>query len=201
MSGTEPTQAPSTQVLDWEQRYREGTARWERGGVNPGLRLFLDDGALRPGRVLVPGAGRSHEPLALAEAGFEVIALDISPSAVAAQAEMLAGTSARAELADLFTWEPGAPLDAVYDQTCLCALPPALLPRYAERLARWVRPGGVLAALLMQTHAPGGPPFHCDPADMRALFPDSLWTWPEQAYAPVPHPLGNVEIPVALRRL
>lgn len=195
------SETPSTQAVDWEQRYQAGTTGWERGGLNPALQRFLDEGALRPGLVLVPGAGRSHEPRMLADSGFEVIALDISPSAVAAQAAMLAGSSGRAEQADLFAWAPGRKLDAVYDQTCLCALPPALLPRYAGLLAEWVRPGGVLAALLMQTHAPGGPPFHCDLAEMRVLFPDSLWAWPAAPGAPVAHPRGSVEIPVALRRV
>lgn len=191
---------PETQVTDWEQRYREGRTGWERGAVNPALEIFLADGTLLPGRILVPGAGRSREPLALAQAGFEVLALDISPSAVAAQQTMLAGTYGRAEQADLFTWEPQLPLDAVYDQTCLCALPPALLEEYAARLARWVRPGGMLAALFMQTGRDGGPPFHCDLHRMRALFPDDVWAWPEIVHPTVAHPSGVAEIPVALRR-
>ncbi|MBN8891509.1 MAG: methyltransferase domain-containing protein [Rhodospirillales bacterium] len=195
------TELPATQAADWEQRYREGRTGGERGGLNPAFLAFLADGTLAPGRILVPGAGRSHEPLALARAGFQVVALDISPSAVAAQQERLAGTPGRAELADLFTWEPEMPLDAVYDQTCLCALPPALLDAYAARLARWVRPGGVLAALFMQTGRPGGPPYHCDLHQMRALFPDDAWAWPEIPHPMVAHPGGTAEIPVALVRL
>ena len=93
------------------------------------------------------------------------------------------------------------PFDAIYDQTCLCALPPAILPDYARRLHEWLRPEGQLFLLLMQTGREGGPPFDCPPAAMRALFPDALWAWPDQLAEPVPHSIGVGEIPVVLRRL
>lgn len=195
---TEPT---PTQVLDWESRYREETARWEHGVVNPALTAFLAEGTLSPGRILVPGAGRSPEPLVLAQAGFDVLTVDISPLAVAAQQALLDGTSGRAMLADLFTWQPEQPLDAVYDQACLCALPPGLLPAYAERLAGWVRPGGVLVELFLQTDSPDGPPFHCDLARMHTLFPDTLWTWLPTTQPPTVRPGGRSELPTALRRV
>jgi hypothetical protein len=195
---TEP--ATPTQVLDWESRYQAGTTGWERGVVNPALHRFLADGTLSPGRILVPGAGRSPEPLVLAQAGFDVLAVDISPSAVAAQQKLLAGAGGRAMLADLFTWQPDQKLDAVYDQACLCALPPALLPAYTARLAEWLRPGGVLVELFLQTDSDDGPPFHCDIARMRTLFPESLWAWPEMPPA-TPRPAARSEIPTALRRL
>ena len=77
---------------------------------------------------------------------------------------------ARAEQADLFAWDPDVPFDAVYDQTCLCALPPGLWPTYVRRLHRWLRPDGALFILFMQSNRPNGPPFHCDLGAMRRLF-------------------------------
>ncbi len=107
--------------------------------------------------------------MALAEAGFDVTVLDVSPTAVEAQRSRLPPT-AQAIQADLFAWTPDRPFDAIYDQTCLCALPPALLADYEQRLADWLRPGGHLFVLFMQTGQPGGPPFDCPLTDMRALF-------------------------------
>ena len=190
-----------TQAIDWEGRYRDGRTGWERQGLHPSFIAWRDSGALAPpGRVLVPGAGRSPEPLRLAEAGFGVTIVDAAPSAVAVQQEWLQGTGAEAFVADLFTWEPPAPFDLIYDQTCLCALPPALWPDYAARLAGWLRPGGQLFALFMQTGTEGGPPFDCDLAVMRRLFPPELWAWPEALPAPVPHPSLRAEQPALLRR-
>jgi len=190
----------TTQAIDWEARYREGTTGWQRPDVNPAWSAWVGDGTLAPGRILVPGAGRSAEPLALAEAGFTVTVVDIAPSAVAFQQERLVPAGGEAVLADLFGWQPERPFDAVYDQTCLCALPPDLWDAYAARLAGWLRPGGVLAVLFMQTGREGGPPFHCDLARMRTLFPEAAWTWPAELPAPVSHPSGLSEQPVALTR-
>lgn len=190
----------STTLLDWEARYRAGQTGWQRGDVNPACLGWLADGTLPPGRILVPGAGRSEEPLALAQAGRSVVVVDIAESAVAFQAERLAPFGGSAVLGDLFAYAPGAAFDAVYEQTCLCALPPELWERYAACLAGWIRPGGVLGALFLQSERPGGPPFHCDIGRMRELFPDRDWAWPDDP-RPVPQFGGMSEIPAALRRL
>lgn len=101
------------------------------------------------------------EPRLLADAGFAVTTIDLAPSAIAYQRQSLAGTGADVAEANLFEWEPDRPFDAIYEQTCICALPPVLWDDYATRLAGWLRPGGVLAALFLQTGREGGPPFHC----------------------------------------
>lgn len=196
------TQGAGTQGVDWEAKYRAGSAPWERPGPHPAFLDWRTAGTLAPCRILVPGAGRSAEPLALAEAGFDVTVLDAAPSAVAVQQARFAriGVHAHAVAADLFAWTPATPFDAIYDQTCLCALPPALWPDYAARLAAWLRPGGALFVLFMQTGQPGGPPFDCDLVVMRRLFGPDLWTWPDSLPPPVPHPTLREEQPAVLRR-
>lgn len=190
-----------TQAIDWECRYRDGTTGWERPGLNPAFLAWREAGVLAPCRILVPGGGRSVEPVALAEAGFDVTVVDAAASAVAAQRARLERlhVPARVEQADLFAWNPDAPFDAIYDQTCLCALPPATWPQYAARLRRWLRPGGAYFVLFMQTGVAGGPPFHCDMDDMRILFPATQWGWPDVLPAPVAHSPGRVEQPAVLR--
>src|SRR5215469_11670738 len=97
-----------SQAIDWESRYRDGVTGWERHGLNPAFLAWRESGALTPCRVLVPGAGRSLEPIALAEAGFDVTIVDAAPSAVAAQRARVARLqlSAKVEEADLFAWDP-----------------------------------------------------------------------------------------------
>jgi SAM-dependent methyltransferase len=190
-----------TQAIDWESRYRDGTTGWERPGLNPAFLAWRESGALSPCRILVPGGGRSVEPVALAEAGFDVTVVDAAASAVAAQRARMERlhVQARVEQADLFAWTPDAPFDAVYDQTCLCSLPPATWPEYATRLHHWLRPGGRLFVLFMQTGVVGGPPFHCDMDDMRLLFRPIQWDWPDELPAVVAHSPGRVEQPAVLR--
>jgi methyl halide transferase len=193
-----------TASVNWETRYREGATGWERPGLNPAFISWREHGQLTPCRILVPGAGRSVEPLALAEAGFDVTVIDAAPSAAAVQKARVAGLHVQHEQvvnADLFAWEPPAPFDAIYDQTCLCALAPSLWPEYEARLHRWLRAGGRLFVLFMQTGHDTGPPFHCDLGKMRALFAPERWAWPAALPERAPHPSGYSEQPAVLDRL
>jgi hypothetical protein len=88
--------------------------------------------------------------------------------------------------------------DAVYDQTCLCALPPPLWPAYEAQLRRWLRPGGALFMLFMQTGRDGGPPFDCPIPAMRTLF--GRWDWPVTLQEGFAHDIGGIEQPVILTR-
>jgi len=188
----------------WESRYRSGETGWDRGTASPALDRWLQSGVLAPCRILVPGCGRGHEVPHLTELGFDVTAIDIAPSAVSHLEKELAGSGQTAEvmLGDVLDFEPEQPFDAVYEQTCLCALPPEAWPAYEARLHGWLKSGGILAALFMQTGKDGGPPYHCDMSGMRALFDDQRWTWPnpETESSRIPHPTGLHEFAYPLRR-
>lgn len=196
-------QAGAAEAAIWQQRYRDGRTGWDRGGASPALLRWLDAGSLPPppARVLVPGCGRGHEVLELARRGYAVTALDFAPAALDALRSALAAAGLDAQLiqADVLGWQAPQPFDAIYEQTCLCALDPAQWPAYAAQLAAWLRPGGQLLALFMQTGRDGGPPFHCALAQMYTLFPAAQWRWPAQAME-VPHPGGGMELGHVLQR-
>jgi SAM-dependent methyltransferase len=180
--------------MDWEKRYLSGMTGWDQGVSSPALDHWLE--SMSPGRVLVPGCGHGHEIAVLAAAGHAVTAVDIAPSAVARLEQSLAEEGLEAEVlqADLLHWEPQAPFDAIYEQTCLCALEPKHWPEYEKRLHRWLKPGGQLYALFMQTGREGGPPYHCDPGAMRQLFSDQRWHWPGHEALEWPRPSGIKEL-------
>src|ERR1700744_6556695 len=121
MTDPPSVQVPATQAIDWEGRYRDGATGWERAGLNPSFTAWRESGALMPCRILVPAAGRSPEPVALAEAGFDVTLVDASPTAVATQRARLERLHVKAQAiqAYLLLWDPATPFDAIYDQTCL----------------------------------------------------------------------------------
>ncbi|RME60095.1 hypothetical protein D6779_02790 [Candidatus Parcubacteria bacterium] len=89
---------------------------------------------------------------------------------------------------------------AQYKQIHLRTVPPEQRAAYEARLYRWLAPGGLLFGLFMQTGAEGGPPFHCDLMDMRRLFAEDRWAWPEDAPTLVPHRNGRFELAYAIRR-
>ena len=193
----------------WDQRFAEGDTPWDRGAANPQLGIWLVTGALKPCRILVPGCGSGYEVAVLAQAGFEVTALDYAAEAIARTRSRLEAEGLKATLveADALTWQPDRQFDAIYEQTCLCALYPDQWRDYADRLHRWLAPGGRLFALFVQLLRAGaaegaieGPPYHCDINAMRALFPASRWSWPKPPYPRTTHPRGLAELAVILVR-
>jgi hypothetical protein len=138
-----------------------------------------------------------------------VTALDYAPAAVERTRALLDRERlvASVERADVLAWRHERPFDAVYEQTCLCALYPDHWLAYARQLHGWLRPAGTLWALFMQCATAGaaegrieGPPYHCDILAMRALFPADEWEWPKPPYPRVPHPMGMAELAVPLVR-
>lgn len=186
----------------WEVRYEHDVTPWDRGSTSPALAHWLDSGKLKPCRILVPGCGRGYEVIELAQRGFDVTALDISPLAIEIVAHRLdeAGLAASLIETDLFDWMPRTPLDAIYEQTCLCALLPEQWSAYAQRLAQWLRPNGELFALFMQTGKAGGPPYHCDLDAMAELFATDAWIWPAGKPIKTPHSSGFFELATILKR-
>jgi methyl halide transferase len=193
----------------WAKRFQSGEMPWDRGDANPQLGTWLASGALRPCRILVPGCGSGYEVAALAAAGFEVTALDYAPEALGRTRKLLKAANLKAELveADALAWLPDRAFDAIYEQTCLCALYPDQWRDYADQLHRWLACDGTLYALFVQLLQPGaaegaieGPPYHCDINAMRALFPQPLWSWPKPPYPRTTHPRGLGELAVVLER-
>ena len=190
------------QKSNWETRYLDGSTGWDRGRINPQFQLWLDSTALKPCRILVPGCGNGYEVIQLAAAGFEVVALDIAPTPVHSLRTELSERSLHAEVleVDVLQWESASPFDAIYEQTSLCALDPAQWLAYEQQLYRWLRPGGEMFTLLMQTNKAGGPPHHCDLVDMRKLFKTGRWRWSEQINQ-VGHPAGFHELVYILEKV
>jgi methyl halide transferase len=195
----------------WQRRFLQQQTPWDRNAPGPQIAAWLADGTLRAGlRIAVPGCGSGHDVLALAQAGCEVSAIDYASAAVELTQDRLAAANAQArvEQADVLMWHPDAPLDAVYEQTCWCALHPDHWTAYAAQLRAWLRPGGALLLMAMQCRCESasvgridGPPYHMDINAVRALLPDTQWRWPAPPYAAVPHPAGWTELAIVLQRV
>ena len=186
----------------WDQRYLDGTDRWELGSPAPPLARFLKEQAQAPqppGRVLVPGCGRGHEAALLASLGFEVVGLDFSAEAVR-EARRLHGeqpgllTWVQADLLDAEALDAAglgsASCDGVLEHTCYCAIDPALRQAYRSTVSRLLQPEGWLLGLFWCHSRPGGPPYGSDAdqlvADfMAAGFSQELW-FPATNSAPGP---------------
>lgn len=102
-------------------------------------------------RALVPGSGSGYECMALAEAGWDVLGLDLAPTAVA-RAEALweerqaekGGKKGKGK--GKLTYKAGnfyeleGRFDLIFDYTFLCALPPDNRSRWAKKMRELLTP-------------------------------------------------------------
>jgi len=174
---------PNVKIPDWEVLYQTQDTGWDRGEVSPALHSFINKGVFKNVKtVFIPGCGRGYEVVELARHGFEVTALDLAPSAIEQLKQKLkqAGVTANTTCLNIFDYDAPESFDVVYEQTCLCAIPPSERENYAKAVYHWLKPSGKLLLNLMQTGDAGGPPFHCDFMDAKQLFPSQLWHWQEE---------------------
>ncbi|WP_079249089.1 class I SAM-dependent methyltransferase [Streptomyces sp. IMTB 2501] len=158
-------------------RWTEGAAGWWDGfyadrnrpvpffAAKPDENLvsYLDRGLIAPGRALDLGCGPGRNALHLAASGFQVDAVDLSPTAIAWARERARETGTgtgpteadvRFHCGDAFvlTTRAGAttdelcgPYDLVYDSGCFHHLPPHRRVSHLALLDRVLAPGGHFA--------------------------------------------------------
>ena len=116
----------------WQERYDKSMTGWDRGQPSPMLFQWMKAGDLQPCEILVPGCGRGHEVIALAEAGFAVTAVDFADTAVKALSQQLGQRGLRANViqSDIFAYCQSHSFDAIYEQTSLCAIHPSQWATY-----------------------------------------------------------------------
>ncbi|NND96326.1 MAG: methyltransferase domain-containing protein [Pirellulaceae bacterium] len=185
----------------WQRRYEVGDTGWDRGNVHPALTRWLHDEAIQPCRVFVPGCGRGYEVVELASRGFQVTAMDFARTPVRELTKRLVANNLIADVLreDVLRYATDECFDAIYEQTCLCALEPKRWPAYERRLASNLKAGGKLFSLWMQSDRRDARPYHCEVKEMRELFCESRWDWPDE-YFQVDHPAGMREIAMILHR-
>lgn len=196
---------PTTEF--WQERFEKKETGWDRGSPSPQLLAWLDRGELQPCRIAVPGCGSGWEVVELAKRGFDVVGIDYTAAAVQKTRALVDAQGLKAEViqADVLNYQPENKFDAVYEQTCLCAIHPEHWLAYSQQLVKWLKPEGSLWVMFMQMLRPAaseegvihGPPYHCDINAMRVLFSEKAWIWPKPPYAKVAHP--NLSHELALR--
>jgi SAM-dependent methyltransferase len=199
----------------WDQRYGAGGTLWS-GQPNP--QLLAEAARLEPGTALDAGCGEGADAIWLADRGWLVTAVDISPVALrrgAAQAARL-GSELAARItwqqADLLSWAP-PPCSYGLVSAQFLQLPPGPRAALFGRLAASVASAGTL---LIAGHSPGDlnttaarppvPELFFTAAEIAAGLESSLWAIlvkqarPRQALDPDGHPVTvHDEVLVARR--
>jgi SAM-dependent methyltransferase len=163
--------APGDRVSDpafWEEQWRTGQD-WDTGEATPPMARAIAALPVLHDAIVV-GCGRGHEARALVRRGWpRVVGVDFAPAALAEARETEAldapwEARPRVEwrLQDVFTLgdtDPAA-FDLAVEHACCIAIDPGRRGEWAAALARTLRPGGRLLALVsLKPRGAGGPPF------------------------------------------
>jgi 16S rRNA (cytosine967-C5)-methyltransferase len=151
--GEPPADLDGISLMPGHLRLARGTAVAGLTGYGEGKWWVQDVIASRPARLLGAGEGRTvldlcaapgGKTMQLAGAGWQVTAVDISENRLARLRENLGRTGLAAEIvqADVMTWSPPAPVDAILlDAPCSAT---GIYRRHPDVLHR-VRPRGIAA--------------------------------------------------------
>lgn len=149
----------------WNESYASGQLPWDTGEPEPLLVEFVGSGIVTPGRTLEIGAGTGTNAIWMAERGFEVLGVDVSPLAVERAHAKLAGRALRCRFAagDFLAWPPPEdPFLFVFDRGCFHVFDePSERQRFAAQVAAALVPGGLWLSLIGSTEGPArevGPP-------------------------------------------
>jgi SAM-dependent methyltransferase len=149
----------------WNDNYASGELPWDTGQPEPLLVEFVTSGRVTPGRTLEVGSGTGTNSIWLAERGFDVLGVDVSPLAVERAHSKMADRGLPccfATLDFLATPLPDGPFHFVFDRGCFHVFDdPGERSRFAACVAAALEPGGLWLSLIGSTEGPPrevGPP-------------------------------------------
>lgn len=178
----------------WLERWQKSEIGFHQPKVQPALKMHWPRLALpHDATVLVPLCGKSVDMSWLAAQGHRVIGAELSQRAIDAffseqgvtpksktsgSFEVRSAAGVELWCGDFFALEGQSlpKIDAVYDRAALVAMPPDLQPRYAQKIAELLQPGGkaLLIGLDYDPAEMNGPPFSIPEARVRELFSDNF---------------------------
>jgi len=160
--------------IEWNDRYASGDMPWDTGEADEHLVAFVSGSGVVPGPALEVGCGTGTNALWLAQRGFDVLGVDVSPLAID-QARARLSTPApapapasapaprcRFEVRDFLGAPPAGSFSLVFDRGCFHVFDDAEdRARFAARVAEVLAPDGMWLCLMGSTEGPPrdvGPP-------------------------------------------
>lgn len=133
--------------INWEERYQQGgeALPWDIGTPAEELVEFFEMLESDPGRALEIGCGTGTNAIWMAARGVEVVATDISPTAIdtAREKSRTAGVSVEFKVSDILAEIPAdGAVDFVFDRGVFHVMEAARRVDFARRVAEMLGPGG-----------------------------------------------------------
>ncbi len=165
----------------WEETYRQtpaGELPWNAGMADGDLRDLLEAMGPQAGRAYDLGCGPGNDAAFLADRGFHVTAVDISPTALhlARQTAAKAGVEEKIEFlaADVLSLPAQGDAVLVNDRGCFHTLPSQNWGDYARVAAGLLRKNGLLALKVFSFKEPkmadGAGPYRFTGEELGGIF-------------------------------
>ena len=153
----------------------ERTIPWDRGGPHPLIEEWARDADGAGRRALVVGAGLGADAELFAERGFDVVAFDVSPTAIATARARFPDSAVEYRVADLLDppAEWNAAFELVVESLTVQSMPPGFHEQAIRNIARMVARGGTVLVVATANHAPDeprdGPPWPLSIGELRSF--------------------------------
>lgn len=145
----------------WQNRWENNKTGWDIGSPAPPIAAFIDTLEDKNIKILIPGAGNAYEAEYLFKHGFtNVFVMDIAEQPLQNLASRVPEFPIEHLLNENFFEHTGR-YDLILEQTFYVAIDPAMRDKYMIKMHELLKPGGVLAGLLIfdKEPSPDGPPF------------------------------------------
>jgi len=155
----------------WTERYDAGKDGWDLGCISPPIKEYIDQLTNKDIKILIPGAGNSHEAEYINNQGFtNLYVCDISNVPLDNLKDRVT-TFPIDNLIHGNFFEIQDEFDLVLEQTFFCALNPLLRQDYIEQMSKIIKPKGSLIGLLFSMEFDKeGPPFGGVINNYKAMF-------------------------------
>ena len=165
----------------WEDVYRNSEVSelpWYTPSLDTDFERALSAHLPTGGRILDLGTGPATQAIALAKRGYEVVATDIAPSAIAKARHAAAREAVRIEFYVDNVLEsnlPGALVDGIVDRGVFHTLAPESRSGYVSAVHRILRPRGFLFLKAFSDKEPwSGGPHRFSRSELRRPFETSF---------------------------
>ena len=132
----------------WEKRYQNNQTGWDVGYIATPLKDYIDQLTNKEIKILIPGAGNSHEAEYLWNNGFKnIYVLDIAEHPLMNFKNRIPDFPESRLIHDDF-FEIQNTFDLIVEHTFFCALNPDLREKYASKMHDLLNSNGKLIGLL-----------------------------------------------------
>ena len=153
----------------WNDRYINDNTGWDIGHISTPLKAYFDQFEHKSAKILIPGAGNSHEAIYLWEKGFKnIYILDWAQLPLANIRKNIDIPKEQTIEVNFFDFEGS--FDLIIEQTFFCAIDPSLRDDYVKQCSNLLNDNGKLVGLLFDELREDGPPFGGTKSEYEKLF-------------------------------